>query len=245
MSYRVMIVDDEPLARQRLQRFLEGNDRFEVVAEAGDGLTALQLLETHDADIILLDIRMPGPDGLATAARIAELGRNCVVIFCTAYDDHALAAFRVDAVDYLLKPIRREDLNQALQRAVSRLTAATSPVAGEEIRSHLSARTHSGIKRIAVADILWFSADHKYVTAHYREDALIREVLIDETLKHLEEEFPEHFIRTHRSILVSAHGIDQLLTATDGPVLTLVGCDEKLPVSRRHLAGVRRFIRGS
>lgn len=240
MSYRVMIVDDEPLARERLKRFLEDDSQYDVVAEAGDGIAALDWLRAHQsgetADIVLLDIRMPGPDGVATAADIAALPQPPAVIFCTAYDEHALAAFRVNAVDYLLKPIRREDLHQALQRAVTRLQS----IPEEQCRTHISARTHSGIRRVAVADILWFSADQKYVTAHYQGG----EVLIDEPLKQLEEEFDGRFIRIHRSLLVATAAIDQLYTGLTGPGLTLHGSEEQLPVSRRHLASVRRFIKG-
>ena len=240
MSYRVMIVDDEPLARERLKRFLEDDSQYDVVAEAGDGIAALDWLRAHQsgetADIVLLDIRMPGPDGVATAADIAALPQPPAVIFCTAYDEHALAAFRVNAVDYLLKPFRREDLHQALQRAVTRLQS----IPEEQGRTHISARTHSGIRRVAVADILWFSADQKYVTAHYQGG----EVLIDEPLKQLEEEFDGRFIRIHRSLLVATAAIDQLYTGLTGPVLTLHGSEEQLPVSRRHLASVRRFIKG-
>ena len=244
MSYRVLIVDDEPLARERLKRFLLDDTNFDSVGEAGDGLAALDWLRSSSADIVLLDIRMPGLDGLATAEKISALPAAPVVIFCTAYDEHALAAFRVDAVDYLLKPIRREDLGQALGRAANRLSAARVSAAEEGNRSHISARTHSGIKRIAVADILWFSADQKYVTAHYNEQDTVREVLIDETLKYLEEALAGQFIRIHRSILVATEAIDQLHTAADGAVLTLAGTKEELPVSRRHVAGVRRFIKG-
>lgn len=238
MSYRVFITDDEPLARERIKRFLENEQDYEVVGEASDGAAALAWLKDNSADIILLDIRMPGPDGLSVARDIGALPAPPAVVFCTAYDDHAIEAFRVDAVDYLLKPIRREDLHTALQRAA--LRKSQMKVATPSSRTHLSSRTHSGIRRIAVNDILWFSADQKYVTAHCSEG----EFLLDETLKQLEEEFSDGFIRTHRSILVATSAIDQLHTGLQSSTLSLHGSDAQLPVSRRHLAGVRRFIKG-
>lgn len=238
MSYRVLITDDEPLARERIKRFIEREPDFDAVAEASDGREALAWLKDHSADIVLLDIRMPGPDGLDVARDIGRLPSPPAVVFCTAYDDHAIEAFRVEAVDYLLKPIRREDLHTALERAATR--RAQIKAASPSARSHLSSRTHSGIRRIAVDDILWFSADQKYVTAHCQDG----EFLLDETLKQLEEEFSDRFIRTHRSILVATSAIDQLHTGLQSSTLSLTGSDTHLPVSRRHLAGVRRFIKG-
>ena len=238
MSYRVLITDDEPLARERIKRFLEHEQDFETAGEASDGTAALAWLKDNRADIVLLDIHMPGPDGLAIAREISTLPKPPAVVFCTAYDDHAIDAFRVDAVDYLLKPIRREDLHTALRRAVARLRQLRT--ASPDCRTHLSSRTHSGIRRIAVDDILWFSADQKYVTAHCSDG----EFLLDETLKQLEEEFSSRFIRTHRSILVATSAIDQLHTGLQSSTLSLTGSETHLPVSRRHLSGVRRFIKG-
>mgnify|MGYP000374415137 FL=1 len=237
MSYRVLVVDDEPLARQRLKRLLEEHKDFACIAEAGDGQAAVDWLSQFRADLVLLDIQMPGLDGLQAAEKIRSLANPPVIVFCTAYDDHALAAFDVDAADYLLKPIRKEDLIRALSRAAERLSRQ---VAGPAARTHLSARTSQGLVLTPVDDVLFFSADQKYVSMHHADG----ETLIDDSLKQLEEEFPQRFMRIHRSYLVASDRVQRLENTDDGVVLWLRGSDHPLPVSRRHAPGVKKHLRG-
>jgi len=239
MSFRTLIVDDEPLARQRLRRLLDEHKEFECVAEAGDGQAAIDWLAQFSADLVLLDIQMPGVDGLATAARLQSMEKAPVVVFCTAYDDHALAAFDVNAADYLLKPIRKDDLSRALARARTRLEQV-APAGRQSARTHISARTTQGLVLTPVSDILYFSADQKYVSLHHDGG----ELLIDESLKQLEEEFDQQFLRIHRSTLVAVARIRALETTDLGVVLHLTGLDKPLPISRRHVAGVKRFLKG-
>jgi len=239
MSFRTLIVDDEPLARQRLRRLLDEHTEFECVAEAGDGQAAIDWLAQFSADLVLLDIQMPGVGGLATAARLQSMENAPVVVFCTAYDDHALAAFDVNAADYLLKPIRKDDLSRALARARTRLEQV-APAGRQSARTHISARTTQGLVLTPVSDILYFSADQKYVSLHHDGG----ELLIDESLKQLEEEFDQQFLRIHRSTLVAVSRIRALETTDLGVVLHLTGLDKPLPISRRHVAGVKRFLKG-
>jgi Response regulator of the LytR/AlgR family len=166
MNYRVLVVDDEPLARQRLKRLLEEHKDFTCVTEAGDGQAAVDWLSQFIADLVLLDIQMPGLDGLQAAKKIRTLPGAPVILFCTAFDDHALAAFDVDAADYLLKPIRKEDLTRALSRAAERLSRQVS---GPAARTHITARTSQGLVLTPVDDVLFFSADHKYVSMHHAD----------------------------------------------------------------------------
>ena len=237
MSYRVLVVDDEPLARQRLKRLLEEHKDFTCVAEAGDGQAAVDWLSQFRADLVLLDIQMPGLDGLQAAEKIRSLTNAPVIVFCTAFDDHALAAFDVDAADYLLKPIRKEDLIRALSRAAERLSRQ---VAGPAARTHISARTAQGLVLTPVDDVLFFSADQKYVSMHHADG----ETLIDDSLKQLEEEFPQRFMRIHRSYLVASDRVQRLENTDDGVILWLRGSDHPLPVSRRHAPGVKKHLRG-
>ncbi len=237
MSYRVLVVDDEPLARQRLKRLLEEHKDFACIAEAGDGQAAVDWLSQFRADLVLLDIQMPGLDGLQAAEKIRSLANPPVIVFCTAYDDHALAAFDVDAADYLLKPIRKEDLIRALSRAAERLSRQ---VAGPAARTHISARTSQGLVLTPVDDVLFFSADQKYVSMHHADG----ETLIDDSLKQLEEEFPQRFMRIHRSYLVASDRVQRLENTDDGVILWLRGSDHPLPVSRRHAPGVKKHLRG-
>jgi two-component system response regulator AlgR len=196
-------------------------------------------LSQFQADVVLLDIQMPGMDGLAAAAEIAQLANPPVVIFCTAYDEHALDAFRVNAADYLLKPIRKEDLARALKRAVERLARAVPITTPAATRTHISAKTHVGLQLIPVASIRYFSADQKYVSVVHCQG----ETLIDDSLRQLENEFGEQLIRIHRSTLVTRQSIERLETNDHGAVLYLRGLEQGLPVSRRHLPSLRKLMK--
>ncbi|GAA6144915.1 MAG: DNA-binding response regulator [Thalassolituus sp.] len=237
MSYRVLVVDDEPLARERLKRLLDEHTDFSCIAEAGDGQAAVDWLAQFHADLVLLDIQMPGLDGLQAAAQISQQNNPPVLVFCTAYDEHALSAFDVNAADYLLKPIRKEDLTRALTRAAERLSRQQAAVAA---RTHISARTAHGLVLTPIDEVAYFSADQKYVSMHHEAG----ETLIDDSLKQLEEEFSQRFLRIHRSYLVAAHRIYRLETTEDGVVLWLRDLDTPLPVSRRHVSGVKKYLRG-
>jgi two-component system response regulator AlgR len=242
----VLIVDDEPLARERLARLvgeLEGCTVLEPAA--GNGEEALQLIDSLKPDVVLLDIRMPGMDGLQVAARLCEREAPPAVIFCTAHDEFALQAFQVSAVGYLVKPVRAEHLEEALRKAVRpnrvQLAALTRPSAQDGApRTHISARTRKGIELIPLEQVLYFIADHKYVTMRH----LAGEVLLDEPLKALEDEFGERLVRIHRNCLVVRERIERLQrTALGHFQIHLRGMqDEPLTVSRRHVAGVRKLM---
>jgi two-component system response regulator AlgR len=255
MSLRVLLVDDEPLARQRLARLLVEHDNYKVVAEAGNGQAALDWLSQHKADLVLLDIEMPGLTGLQVVEKLIKvlpnLGPRPAIIFCTAYDEYAFNAFKVEAVDYLLKPIRKDDLNKALQKAqrwIEQQPDAEIPVSHANMctRTHISARTHQGLQLIPITRILSFQADQKYITVKYQvEDSSTCEVLIDEPLKVLEDEFEQHFVRIHRNALVAKDKIERLETVESSVhILYLKGFDEGMSVSRRHLPSVRKLMRG-
>ena len=243
MSYRVLLVDDEPLARERLKRLLLEHDDFDCAGEAANGDAALSWLALHQADLVLLDIQMPGMSGLETAAEIIKRDNAPAIVFCTAYDEHALQAFGVKAIDYLLKPIRKEDFSRALQRAVEWL--GTRPQPNEEasagVRTHLSARTHNGLQLIPLDDVLYFYADQKYVSVRHTGG----ETLIDDALKQLEDEFDGRFVRVHRSALVARDRIERLVAQQGGGhKVYLRGLEEGVAVSRRHLAEVKRVMKG-
>jgi two-component system response regulator AlgR len=241
---KVLIVDDEPLARRRLATLLAGVDGVEVAGEAADGAQALAAVDRHDPDLVLLDIRMPGIDGLEVARRLALRDDPPMVVFCTAYDQHALAAFDAEAVDYLLKPVRRERLLAALER-VRRFNgelAPEDPVARGKSRqrSHICARVRGEMKLVPISAILYFLADAKYVEVHFDGG----EVLIEDSLVSLEEEFGDRFVRVHRNCLVSRERIEGLARNTDGEtIVRLRDCPVTLEVSRRNLPHLRRLLR--
>ncbi|MBF5055131.1 alginate biosynthesis regulator [Alcanivorax sp. 521-1] len=243
---KVLVCDDEALARMRLKRLVE-MAHMEVTGEAASGREAVECAGRTRPDVVLMDIRMPDMDGLEAAGHLQKMEHPPAVIFCTAYDEHALQAFRVHAVDYLLKPVSADDLKRALRqaRALNRVQVAEMShklaVHGPRRRRHLSARTHRGLEVVPMEEVRYFQADHKYVAVHYGDGY----VLIDEPLKALEEEFDDLFVRIHRSTLASMHFMESLECSRQGRFeVRLRGVEEPLPVSRRHMAGLRKALTG-
>jgi len=240
---KALIVDDEPLARERLAALLRDIGGVEVVGDAGNGRDAVDAVARLAPDVVLLDIRMPLMDGLEAARHIATFDTPPAVIFCTAYDEHALAAFEANAVDYLVKPIRRERLQAALERARKFGSSALERVeaaAGPSRRSHLCARVRGNLVLVAIADIHFLLAEDKYVVVHHAGG----EVLVEEALKNLETEFADRFVRIHRNCLVARDRLTALTRASDGRVFAqLAGVVEPLEVSRRNLPGLRKLVR--
>jgi two-component system response regulator AlgR len=244
---RVLIVDDEAPARHRLRELLAdcaGALPVEIVGEADNGLDALTCAQQQAIDIVLLDIRMPGMDGIECAAHLNRLELPPAVIFSTAYDAYACQAFELNAVDYLLKPVRTERLAQALSRARS-LGAATLERlrdAHPKARTHLSLSEKGRIVLIPVDDILYLKAELKYVTVC----TAAREFLIEESLTRLESEFGDRFLRIHRNCLVARpriREIGKLPGEEDGHFLRLDGLNLRLPVSRRQYSALRETIK--
>ena len=242
----VLIVDDEPLARERLSRLVGELDGYRVLEPgASNGEEALALIDSLKPDVVLLDIRMPGLDGLQVAGKLCERDAPPAVIFCTAHDEFAIEAFQVSAVGYLMKPVRPEHLVEALRKAERpnrvQLAALTRPNLQEGMpRTHISARTRKGIELIPLDQVIFFIADHKYVTLRHEGG----EVLLDEPLKALEDEFGDRFVRIHRNSLVARERIERLQRTSLGHFqLFLKGMNgEALTVSRRHVAGVRKLM---
>jgi two-component system response regulator AlgR len=234
VSLRVLIVDDEPPARERLRSMLTETGEFEVAGEAGNGEIALDLVDKLTPDIVLLDVRMPGIDGLEVARQLATLPEPPAVIFTTAFDEYALQAFDSEAVAYLLKPIRAEKLRAALAKAarLSRpqlqqvATAAREPAQ----RSHIGVRGREGLKLIPVEEVFCFHADQKYTTVKHQKG----EDLIEDSLKTLEEEFTASFVRVHRNALVNTKYLERIARDASGQhFVHLRGLPEALEVSRR------------
>ncbi|TCV92805.1 LytTR family two component transcriptional regulator [Luteibacter rhizovicinus] len=232
---RVLIADDEPLARARLATLLAGASDVEIVGSVADGEAVLTACADRQVDLILLDIEMPGMTGTALARRIAGLAQVPQIVFCTAYDQHALHAFELGATDYLLKPVRPERLAEALDRVRERRTAR--PPAQE---AWLRARAGSEEVRVALADIHYLLADEKYVALHHAGGAW----LIDESLRQLEQAHGSRLVRLHRNCLVPRQRLLGLKTLADGRVLARLAGTEVMPeVSRRNLATVRQLLR--
>ncbi|HEY6481957.1 MAG TPA: LytTR family DNA-binding domain-containing protein [Steroidobacteraceae bacterium] len=243
MKPRVLIVDDELPARERLRSLLADLDSASVIGEAANGEDALkQILELHP-DIVLLDVRMPGMDGIEAARHLNVLEKAPAVIFTTAYDEYAVNAFDARAVGYLLKPIRKEKLAAALAHAhrlsppqLRQLAAAS---AGKR-RTHIAARHREGLRLIALEDVQYFLADQKYTTVRHTKG----EDLIEDALRALEEEFGAAFVRIHRNALVSVRYLERIDRNAEGQYFVkLQGCPAPLQVSRRMAGELRERFR--
>ncbi len=245
---RVLLADDEPLARERLASMLAEVGDVHVVGEAGNGREALEAAARLRPDVVLLDIRMPVMDGLEAARHLAALegmpdGHVPGLIFCTAFGDHALAAFEANAVDYLVKPVRAERLRTALAKARrwngdgARALEAIEP---ERRRTHLCARVRGSLVLVPVAEVDYLLAEDKYVLVRHAKG----EVLIEEPLKSLEQEFADVFVRIHRNCLVALSKLTGLTRAPDGRLFAhLGGVATTLEVSRRNLPALRKLVR--
>ena len=243
---KVLVVDDEMLARERLLRLLGRLAPEAQCREAADGATALDIVAEFLPDLVLLDIRMPGMDGLAVAAALDDMDNPPAIVFCTAYDEYALEALRHQAVAYLLKPVRQVELERALGNAgrvnrvqLARLEESASAIP-EGARSQVSSESHRGLETMQVSEIRCFVAEQKYVIA-YSPDG---ELLLPDTLKDLQEEFGDGFVRVHRNALVAMAHIDRLEREDgSGWCVALSGVGIRPQVSRRHLAEVKRRVK--
>lgn len=244
---RLLIVDDEAPARRRLREVLEDCARdfsLQIAGEAGNGLDALKQAEREQPDAVLLDIRMPGMDGIEVAQHMQKLPRVPAVIFTTAYDNYACQAFEVNAVDYLMKPVRAERLAAALAKARNLSTAMLDALrqAHPRARSHLSLSEKGRLILVPVEDILYFKAELKYVTVRTAE----HEYLLEESLVKLENEFGGQFLRVHRNCLVARDKIGQIGKThgtEEAHYIRLHGLDEPLAVSRRQYSHIRELLR--
>jgi two-component system, LytTR family, response regulator AlgR len=248
-ALRVVIVDDEAPARSRIRDLLEdcaASFALEIVGEAANGRALIELLQRTPADLVLLDIRMPEMDGLEAAQHMQKFSDPPSIIFTTAYDAHALKAFELHAVDYLLKPIRLRRLFDALARvrSITPLSLDVLQDIAPEARRHLSVQERGRVVLVPVDKILFMRAELKYVTIRTAE----REHLLEESLTRLEQEFREKFVRIHRSCLVHRDHIESFERGGEeggesGWVVKLRGLDERLPVSRRQQHVMKEFGR--
>ena len=237
-DHRILIVDDEAPARDRLRRLLEALEGCQVCAEATNGHEALEQAESHKPDIVLMDVRMPGMDGIDAARQLTAQATPPAVIFCTAYDDYALSAFRVEATDYLVKPVRREALANALARAARVNRVQSQQLAPGETPA-IVIRNQTGVERIELDRLYYASADNKYVTlAHDRG-----ETLCDYSLRELEQAHGGHLLRIHRHTLVNRRYLEALTRTQAGHQAQLSDpAGTRLRVSRRHATSVREYL---
>lgn len=239
MTVQVLIVDDEPLARSRLRTLLASCEDVAVAGEAGNAAQAMEQLGRREFDAVLLDVQMPGVDGVALAHALREAARPPAVVFVTAHPEHAVAAFEVEAVDYLTKPVRLERLQAALAKVGKRLLAVAPALEPEVLLIQDRGRT----ERVPLPEVLYLKAELKYVTVR----TAARSYILDASLSELEERHPGHFLRVHRNALVARRAMRALEKHDDpeegeGWAVRLNGIEEVVAVSRRQLSAVREAL---
>ena len=248
---RVMVVDDESPARRRLRELLDDCSAslpIAVVGEAANGREALDLMQSAPPDLVLTDIHMPDMDGIELARHLLKLPRPPVVVFTTAFHEHALEAFEVNAVDYLVKPVRVQRLLLALQKVprLRPLSAERISLLPSNARRFLSVTERSRVVLVPIDDVIFLKAELKYITIRTRD----REFLLEESLTRLEQEFGHRFVRVHRNCLVARDAVRGFERRVNGDgdahwEVLLNGLDETIPVSRRQQGIVRELSRES
>jgi two-component system response regulator AlgR len=231
----ILIIDDEKPARDRLRRLIDDFPRFEVAGEAASGHEALEHIKSLSPDILLLDISMPGMDGMALARVLQEGGAAPAIIFCTAYQDQALKAFEVEAIDYLVKPVRTERLEKALDKAMRLLGREDVHEDDQYIRSTVGGK----VVLTPVHRVICLISEDKYTTVIHEMSTTV----IDESLTEMEQKFPDLFFRVHRNALVSRKHIRGLERTTEGQTqVMLSGTDRQPEVSRRNISALRKLL---
>ncbi len=243
MSMKVLVVDDELPARERLARMLRDFDQqhWQLAGLAENGQQAVDFFRQEPVDIVLMDIRMPVMDGLDAAALLSKEQQPPAIIFTTAYGEYALDAFEVSGTAYLLKPVKQSRLLETLERIQKPNRAQLNQVEGVPDKTiYLSGSYRGGIQRVALEDVICFQAEQKYVIAYTSE----REILLDDSLKSLEEKYQQQFVRVHRNALAARNKIMALEKKPDGQaMLVMHGTSRKLEISRRHLPLIRKKLK--
>lgn len=242
---KLLIADDELPARERLARLVEKLEipGIELLAAVTNGREAVDYCQQNPVDVVLMDIRMPEMDGLQAAAILSEESIPPAVIFTTAYDQYALDAFEASGAGYLLKPIKQQALNDALQKLwqLNRAQLSQTQLNQTQLnQTQFILGSYRGAKvREAVDKVIYFQAEQKYVVAHTAD----KTILMDVPLKALEAEYVDKFVRVHRNALVAREKIYGVKNRADGQaVVLLTDCDDEIEVSRRHLSEVKKLM---
>ncbi|RIX77401.1 LytR/AlgR family response regulator transcription factor [Acidovorax cavernicola] len=248
MSLKTLIVDDEALARSRLRTLLRDctSPAAAVTAEASQGEEALAHLAAMDLDLVLLDVHMPGVDGIEVARALRSRPDAPAVVFVTAHASHAVTAFELEAVDYLTKPVRAERLQQALQKVERFLKERRAAQPTEATPESVLIQDRGRAERVPLSEVLYLKSEYKYLTVR----TATRSHILDGSLNDFEERYPHRFLRVHRNALVARAAIRALERYDDGEdaegwALRLDSVPEPVAVSRRQLAAVREMLKES
>jgi two-component system, LytTR family, response regulator AlgR len=234
----LIVVDDEPLAAERLAEMLAEIPSCHVVAKAANAQQALALMHSHQPDVLFLDISMPGMSGLDLAKQLQVTKNPPFIVFCTAYEQHALQAFDAQAIDYLVKPVRRERLLESIERLLRLRNQASE----DSAKQFVAANVGGVLRRIAINDILYLHAEEKYTVVYHFGG----EHILDEPLKELEQRFPNQFTRIHRNCLVKAEQLLEIRRDMDGQTwAVLKDWPKALEMSRRCASELKDIFKHS
>lgn len=243
----LLIVDDEPLARKRLLKMLAKHSAYKVLGEAAHGEEAVEKVLALSPDIVLLDIKMPGLNGIEAAVKMAEQGANPAIVFCTAFNDYAMEAFEANAIGYLLKPVNEEKLLAVLAKAQTVPLASLSKDL-ESLSSDsttvdtITIKNQRGVAKLLLSEVCYCQSDQKYTCVYYWRDEQLHEVVIDDSLKDLEAQFPQQWLRVHRNALVSKQKIRGIQRQQNSYFVQLMHIEQGPLVSRRHVNDVKQFL---
>jgi two-component system response regulator AlgR len=232
---KVLIIDDEKPARDRLRRLVKAMPQYAIAGEAVNGSDAIERIRELSPDILLLDISMPGMDGMSLARALQEGGVSPAIVFCTAYQDQALNAFEVEAVDYVVKPVRAERLEKALEKASRFLGGSEQPGQEHYLRSTVGGK----VVLTPIHRVICLVAEDKYTTVIHEKGTTV----VDDSLTELENRYSEFFFRVHRNALISRkhlRGLERTRVGTTQVILT--GTDRKPEVSRRKVSSLRKYL---
>ena len=236
---KILVVDDEPMALKRITRMLKGHPAIHDLLISDDGYEALRICEEQKPEAVILDIQMPGLSGLEVAKHLRSESYTPCIVFLTAHPEHALESYEYAAIDYLLKPVSSDRLDEALRRIKQHIDLASAqPKAVDHLERHVCVSIGSRLLRIAIADVICFIAEDKYVRLVHQQG----EALLSQSLIQLEQDYPSLFLRIHRHILVNPKRIVSFESNHGQHYLRLEGMDTKLDVSRRRVADVRQFL---
>ncbi len=222
----VLIVDDEPLAAERLANLIDEMPNINVLAKVGNAQQAWDFVQKHQPDVLLLDISMPGMSGLEFAKSVNSIQKPPCIIFCTAHEQHALQAFEAQAFDYLVKPVRRERLQESFKRVIRQIHHATE----HSIQQFMVVSVGGVMRRISLQEVFFLHADEKYTVVNHRGG----EHILDEPLKELEQRYQGQFFRIHRNCLVKVEQLHEIRRDADGQTwAVLKDWPKALEISRR------------
>jgi two-component system LytT family response regulator len=245
MMKRVLIIDDEPLARMVVREYLQDFSQIEVIQECNDGFEGLKAIQQHQPDLVFLDVQMPKINGFEMLELVEQ---QPAVIFTTAFDEYAIKAFEAHAVDYLLKPFNKDRFNKAIEKYLAQSPGAASPKKTEEVleasnspaqHERIVVKTGTKVKIIPVQDVEYLAADDDYVSVYTAEGSYLK----NKTMNFFEQTLdPRYFVRVHRSYMIAIQQITRIDPYEKDAHLAILKSGAKIPVSKTGYVKLKQVL---